>query len=167
MLFCLYMSYNMQKGTFIYRWTAQARGKFAVLPELSLVHTVYRLRKILGHRQQRFFIQWTEEYVHLRGQNWTVKQRFSWCSLHDGSMAFQGHYFSRANKLMHIWWIQSSTPMCLKRNDIDSLLCILLMASTNMLLISTVFILWHCIFCMSCGTVLVTTTWKINQNKNQ
>ena len=50
--------------------------------------------------------------------------------------------------------------MCLKRYDIDSLLCILRIASTNIPLMSTVFILWHCIFCNSWGTVFVTTTWN-------
>lgn len=42
----------------------------------------------------------------------------------------------------------------------DSLFWIRLIASISMMLMSTVLILWHCIFWISCGTVLVTTICK-------
>lgn len=42
----------------------------------------------------------------------------------------------------------------------DSLFWIRLIASVSMILMSTVLILWHCIFWISCGTVLVTTTYN-------
>jgi len=53
---------------------------------------------------------------------------------------------------------QSSADKVWNRWDMDSWLWIRRIASDNMLLMSTVLILWHCIFCTSCGTVLVTTT---------
>lgn len=45
----------------------------------------------------------------------------------------------------------------------DSLLWIRRMASDIRILMSTVFILWHCIFCLAWGIEFVTTTWKNEQ----
>ena len=55
-------------------------------------------------------------------------------------------------------YIQSSVGICWNKWDIDSWLCIRRIASDNIMLTSTVLILGHCIFWMSWGTVLVTTT---------
>ena len=53
---------------------------------------------------------------------------------------------------------QSSDDKVWNRWDMDSWLWVRRIASDNIPLMSTVLILWHCIFCTSCGTVLVTTT---------
>ena len=54
-----------------------------------------------------------------------------------------------------------------KRKLMDSLKWMRLMASQSNTEMSTVLILWHCIFCTSCGTEFVTITYKRDRVSNE